>query len=113
MPYSAIHRHSPVSAQKARLIVDLIRGKNVNEALYILNVQPQRAARLVTKVLRSAQANAEDRGVSDVDRLYVRRAFVDEGVTLKRWRPRARGGAAGILRRHSHITVELDQREQE
>ncbi len=111
MPYIATHKHSPVSPRKARLIVDMIRGKNVNAALATLRFQPQRAARMVTKVLRSAQANAMNLGVNDPDSLYVSRAFVDDGVTIKRWRPRARGGAAPILRRRSHITVELDLEE--
>jgi large subunit ribosomal protein L22 len=113
MPYVAHHKHSPVSPRKARLVIDLIRGRNLNEALRTLHLQPQRAARMITKLLRSAQANAEDRGVTDVDNLYVSKAQVGDGLRLKRWRPRARGSAAQILRRRSHITVELDVREGE
>lgn len=108
MPYAAKHRHAPVAPRKARLLADMIRGMNVNDALATLYYQPQRGAKLFHKVVRSAQANAEDQGVTDVDNLYVTKVWVDEGATLKRWRPRARGGAAGILRRRSHLCVELD-----
>jgi len=111
MGYVAKHRHSPVSARKARLVVDLVRGKNVSEALSILHHSPRRAAKLLHKVILSAQANAEDRGISDPESLFVSKAFVNEGATLKRWRPRARGGAAQILRRRSHICVELDEKQ--
>lgn len=110
MGYIAKHRYAPISARKARLIVDLVRGRSVDDALGILSVQPQRAAKMLRKVIRSAQANAEDRGVADVEGLFVARAWVDEGVRLKRWRPRARGRATPILRRRSHICVELDTR---
>ncbi len=113
MGYCATHRHAPVSARKARLLVDLVRGKNVSVALSVLRFQPQRAAKMLYKVIRSAQANAENQGVSDVDSLYVAKAFANEGATLKRWRPRARGSAAQILRRRSHISVELETRELE
>ncbi|MBN2711451.1 MAG: 50S ribosomal protein L22 [Planctomycetes bacterium] len=111
MPYSAKHKHAPVSARKARWIVDMVRGKGVSDALATLSLQPQRAAKLVFKVIRSAQANAENGGVSDVDNLFVSKIWVDEGMTLKRWRPRARGGAASVLRRRSHLCVELDVRQ--
>jgi large subunit ribosomal protein L22 len=113
MGYVAKHRYAPVSARKARLVVDLVRGRSVDEALGILAVQTQRAAKMLQKVIRSAQANAEDRGVSDVEGLYIARAWVDEGNRLKRWRPRARGRATPILRRRSHICVELETREDE
>lgn len=110
MGYVAKHRHAPVSPRKARLIVDLVRGESVNDALGILRVQPQRAARMLEKVIMSAQANAQVQGVNDVDGLEVTKAFVDEGMTIKRWRPRARGSAAPILKRRSHICVELEVR---
>lgn len=108
--YVAKHMHAPVSPRKARLIADMIRGKDVSDALNTLNLQPQRAAKMLLKVIRSAQANAEVQGVTDVDELYVTKAWVDEGATLKRWRPRARGSAAPILRRRSHLCVELGLR---
>lgn len=108
MPYVAKHCHAPVSARKARLIADMVRGMRVSDALATLFYQPQRAAKLLHKVVRSAQANAEDQGIADVDSLFLSKVWVDEGATLKRWRPRARGGAAPILRRRSHLCVELD-----
>ena len=106
MAYVAKHRHAPIKAYKARLVIDLIRGKTVNDALNILRYQPQRAARFIEKVVRSAQANAEDRGADGV--FYVSKAWVDEGFMMKRFRPRSRGGAAPYLRRRSHICVEVD-----
>ncbi|MCD8139773.1 MAG: 50S ribosomal protein L22 [Planctomycetaceae bacterium] len=106
MGYVAKHRHAPIKAYKARLVIDLIRGKSVNDALNILRYKPQRAARMIEKVVRSAQANAEDRGVSG--EFFVTKAWVDEGFMMKRFRPRSRGGAAPYLRRRSHICVEVD-----
>jgi large subunit ribosomal protein L22 len=110
MAYTAKHRHAPVSARKARLMVDLIRGKGVSDALNILAFQPQRAARLLRKVVQSAQANAENLGVADVDTLFVSKVYANEGFVMKRFSPRARGSAAAILRRRSHLCVELDTR---
>lgn len=110
MPYTSSHRHAPISPRKVRLIADLVRGKGVNEALSILKFQPQRAARMLEKVIQSAQANANDRGVNDVDSLFVSKAFVDGAPMLKRWQPRARGGAGSILKRRAHINIELDVR---
>jgi len=108
MPYKAMHRHAPVSARKARLVIDMIRGKNVSDALNILRFSPQRSAKMLYKVVQSAQANAENRGVEDVENLFVSKAYVNEGFTLKRFHPRARGSAAAILHRRSHLCVELD-----
>ncbi len=108
MAFKAMHRHAPVSARKARLVIDMIRGRNVSEALNILRFAPQRAAKMIYKVVQSAQANAENQGVGDVESLYVSKAYVNEGFTLKRFHPRARGSAAAILHRRSHLCVELD-----
>ena len=99
-----------ISAQKARLVADLIRGRKVEEALSVLDHTPKRAARIVAKTLRSAVANAENNYDLDVDRLVVKRAFVDEGPTYKRIRPRAQGRATRIFKRTSHVTVVLDER---
>ena len=110
MGYEAKHRHAPIKAYKARLVIDLIRGKTVNEALNILRYKPQRAARMIERVVKSAQANAEDRGASG--EFYVAKAWVDEGFTIKRFRPRSRGGAAPYLKRRSHICIEVDVREE-
>ncbi len=106
MGYVAKHRHAPIKAYTARLVIDLIRGKSVNEALNILRYKPQRAARMIEKVLRSAQANAEDRGAAGA--FFVSKAWVDEGFMIKRFRPRSRSGVAPYLRRRSHICVEVD-----
>jgi len=104
MKARAVARFVRVTPRKARLVVDLIRGKPVDEALAILRFTPRKAARVVEKVLRSAIANAEN--VHDIKGdLTIAEAYVDEGPTWKRWRPRMRGMATPILKRTSHITV--------
>ncbi|MDR2392147.1 MAG: 50S ribosomal protein L22 [Planctomycetota bacterium] len=105
MGYVAKHKHAPIKTYNARLVMDLIRGRPVNEALDILRYRPHRAARLIEKVVRSAQANAEDQG--ETGKFYIERAWVDVGFALKRFRPRSRGGAASYQRRRSHICVEI------
>lgn len=110
MEARATTRFSRLTAQKARLVVDLIRGKSVEAALGILEYTPKRAARTVSKTLRSAVANAEHGQRVDVDALYVKRAWVDEGPTAKRFTPRAHGRATPIFKRSSHITVIVDER---
>lgn len=105
-------RHIRVTPQKARRVVDLIRGKQALEALAILKFAPQGASEPIYKLVASAIANARvkaDRDDEFLDErdLYVRRAYVDEGATLKRFRPRAQGRAFRINKRTSHITVEL------
>jgi large subunit ribosomal protein L22 len=111
MESKAIARYVRITPRKARLVVDLVRGKNVELALEMLDVMPKKAARIVAKTLRSAVANAEDRLNADVDRLYVKRAFVDEAPSWSRWSPRAQGRATPIIKRGSHITLVLDQHE--
>ena len=106
----AIWRKARMSASKVRLIVDLIRGKHIEEALAILANCPRKAARLVEKVLKSAIANAEQKGL-DVDSLIVKKAYVDEGPTMKRVKPRAMGRANMIRRRTCHITVVVGNKE--
>ena len=96
-----------ISPQKARLAVDQIRGKSVARALEILSFGETKAATLVLKTLESAIANAEHNESADIDELFVGQCFVDEGPTMKRMRPRAKGRAFGILKRSSHITVAL------
>ena len=110
MEARAIRRYARVSPQKARLVVDLVRGRRVDEALGLLEYLPKKSAKLLAKVIRSAVANAEDTQRVDVDELYVSRAFVDEGPTSKRFLPRAHGRATPILKRTSHITVVVDER---
>jgi large subunit ribosomal protein L22 len=96
-----------ISAQKARLVADQIRGKKIEEALNILTFSPKKAAHLIKKVLNSAIANAENNEGADVDELRVATIFVDEGVTLKRIMPRAKGRADRISKRTCHITVKV------
>jgi large subunit ribosomal protein L22 len=101
----AVERHIRMSPQKVRLVLDVVRGKPVNEALDILRFLPQRAARPVAKAVKSAAANAENNFNLDPDELIITRTAADEGRTLKRWRPRARGRVNQILKRSSHISV--------
>lgn len=99
-----------ISPRKARSVVDLIRGRGVEEALHMLRFVPRRAAVIVAKTLRSAVANAESGQNVNVDDLFVKRVQVDEGVTWKRYLPRAHGRATRINKRTSHITVVVDER---
>ncbi len=101
----AKHRFARTSPQKARLVADQIRGLTVEKALNILEFSPKKAAELVKKVLNSAIANAEHNDGADIDELYISKVFVDEGPTMKRIKPRAKGRADRILKRSSHITV--------
>ena len=98
-----------LSAQKARLIADQIRGKHVEEALNTLSFSTKKSAHIVKKVLESAIANAEHNEGADVDDLKVTTVFVDEGMTMKRIRPRAKGRADRIFKRTCHITVKVGQ----
>ena len=107
MEVSAVLRGAQLSAQKARLVADQIRGKQVEEALDILAFSPKKGASIVKKVLESAIANAEHNEGADVDELKVSTIFVDEGLTMKRIRPRAKGRADRILKRTCHITVKV------
>jgi large subunit ribosomal protein L22 len=107
METQAVLRGARLSAQKGRLIAGLIRGKSVAEALDILTFCPKKGAELVKKVLESAIANAEHNNGADVDELAVTTVFIDEGVTMKRISPRAKGRADRILKRTSHITVKV------
>ena len=103
----AILRHTKISPRKVRLVVNLVRGKGVEEAFHILQFSPQKAARLVERTLRSAVANAvnrEDATIREED-LFVKKAFVDGGIGMKRVRPQPRGAAAIIRKRYSHITL--------
>ncbi len=111
MEARAILRFIRVSPRRVRLVVDQIRGKEVEKALDILKFTPKRSAAIVAKVLKSAIANAENTQSVDVDRLYVKRALVDEGGMWKRFMPRAMGRATRIRKRLSHITVVIDERE--
>ena len=107
MEVAAKLKGAGISAQKARLVADQIRGKNVEEALTLLSFSPKKASLLVKKVLDSAVANAEHNEGADIDELKVSTIFVDEGLTMKRIKPRAKGRADRILKRTCHITVKV------
>ena len=107
MEVAAKLRGARISAQKARLVADQVRGLPVEKALDVLAFSPKKAAHIVKKVLYSAIANAENNEGADVDELKVSTIFVDEGVTMKRLRPRAKGRADRILKRSCHITVKV------
>lgn len=105
MEVAAKLRGARLSAQKARLVADQIRGRSVGEALDLLSFSPKKAAQLIKKLVESAIANAEHNEGADVDDLSVATIFVDEARTLKRIRPRAKGRADRLLKRSCHITL--------
>ena len=107
MEVAARLKGARISAQKARLVADQVRGKRVEEALSVLEFSNKKAAHIVRKVLNSAIANAENNEGADVDELKVSSVFVDEGQTMKRLRPRAKGRADRIFKRSCHITVKV------
>ncbi len=107
----AIARNIRMSPQKVRLVLQTIKGKRINEALAMLRFMPQKATTPVAKALKSASANAENNFNMDPDDLVVLRVSADDGRTLKRYRPRARGRANQILKRSSHVTVVVSERE--
>ncbi len=112
MDVQAKLRHARTAPRKARLVADMIRGKNVNEAMNILTFTEKKAARMFQKLLKSAISNAEENHkVVDVDDLVVKKVFVNAGVAWKRQMPRARGMATMILKRTSHITIILNDKE--
>lgn len=108
MGYVAKHRYAQISPRKVRVFADLVRGMFANEALELLSCYPNRGARLLEKVIRSALANAEDKRDSRLRYLTVSVAKVDSGPISKRWRPKARGSSTVIIKRTSHLTIELD-----
>ena len=110
MEASATAKFVRVSPRKARLVVDLIRGKRIEEAKTILSLAKKASAALVKKVLNSAVANAGQTGVIDLDTLYVKRAFVNLGASQKRFRPAPMGRAHKYRRRTSHITIVVDEK---
>jgi large subunit ribosomal protein L22 len=100
-----------VSPRKMRLVVDLVRGKDVNEALGILRFTPNKAAESIYRTIRSAQASAENNHDMDPDNLYVKTIYADDGPTFKRWKPRARGRVNQRLKRTAHLTVVVAEKE--
>jgi large subunit ribosomal protein L22 len=110
MEAKAIARHIRIAPRKVRVVIDLIRGKNVGEAYAILKNTPKVGSEVILKVLKSAIANAEHNCDMNSDKLYVAAAYVDQGPTLKRIHPRSRGQAFKILKRTSHVTVIVKER---
>ncbi len=111
MQVRAVARYIGLSPRKVRLVVDTVRGKPVGEALAILRYLPNAAAREVAKVVKSAVANAEQNNHLSAEDLYIASISADEGPSLKRWRPGARGRANPIRKRSSHITVVVAEKE--
>jgi large subunit ribosomal protein L22 len=107
MEYRAIHRYADMSARKIRPFAALIRGRSADEALELLRFLPNKSARLLEQVLKSALGNAEDRGAQDIEDLMVVESCVDGGPIMKRIMPRARGTAYPIKRRCAHIRLTL------
>ncbi len=107
MAWKSTYKYARISARKVRLVIDLVRGRQVQDALNILKFSPNRAAGMVEKVLTSAIANANE-AEADVDKLIIDEARVDEGPTMKRFRPKDRGRSHPINKRTSHITVVVE-----
>ena len=108
---SAKLSYARISSRKVKAVIDLIRNKNVGEALAILKLTPKAAAEIVEKLLKSAIANAENNFGMDTEKLYVAEIFANQGPTLKRVRPRAQGRAFRIRKRTSHVTIVLKERD--
>ena len=113
MDYKAKHRFADMSARKIRPFATLVRGKTADEALQLLRFLPNKSARLLENVIKSALGNAEDRGARDIEDLIVIESRVDGGPIMKRIMPRARGSAYPIKRRYAHIHVTLSDLEEE
>ena len=105
MEARAIAKYVRISPRKVNIVLGLVRGKNITEAFSILKFTPKAASELVSKVLKSAVANAENNHEMNVDNLYIAETYADQGPTLKRFQPHAQGRAFKILKRTSHITV--------
>jgi large subunit ribosomal protein L22 len=108
MESSAIAKYIRLSPRKVRLIMDEIRGRRVEEALNMLTFSPQKGGKILKKLISSAIANAQQSSGTDVDKLFIKKIFADEGPTLKRFSPRAQGRATRILKRTCHLTVVLN-----
>ena len=112
MQAKAVANTVRIAPRKVRLVIDLIRGKQVGEAIAILRHTPKAASPVVEKLLKSAMANAEHNYEMDVNNLVVSETYVNEGPTLKRFRPRAQGRASAINKRTSHITIVLSEKKE-
>ncbi len=111
MEVRAVLRYARISPTKARQVLRVISGMNAGQALYQLKIIPKKSARIVEGVLKSALANAEQKGL-DLDKLYIKKAVADDGPMFRRWLPRAHGRATMMRKRTSHITIVLEQKEE-
>lgn len=111
MEGKAIAKTVRITARKVRLVLDLIRGKKVSDATAILRFTPKGSSAVIEKVLKSATANAVNNNKADQSKLYVKEAYANEGPTYKRYLPRAKGSASGLLKRTSHITIVVAEKE--
>jgi large subunit ribosomal protein L22 len=111
MPFQAKHRFARIAPRKARLLMNLIRGRDVDDAITLLGFAKQRASGMIEKVVRSAVANAAEQEVRSRNALFVKECWVDPGPTIKRFQPKDRGKAYSIMKRTSHLVVTLDERE--
>ena len=112
MEFNAKHRFARIAPRKARLLMDLVRGRDVDDALTLLRFSKQRASGMVEKVIRSAVANAAESEVPSRNTLFVAKAWVDPGPVIKRFQPKDRGKAYSINKRTSHLVVQIDERKQ-
>lgn len=110
MEAKASLRYARVGAQKARLVADMVRGQNVNQAVKTLTVLNKKSSLIIKKLIESAVANADYKKTMDIDKLFVKTIYVDQGPVLKRFRPRAQGRAYGIRKKTSHINVTLEEK---
>ena len=110
MPFESKHRFARISPRKARLVMNLIRGRDVDDALTLLRFSKQQASGMIEKVIRSAVANAQEAEVPTRNMLFVAKAWVDPGPVIKRFQPKDRGKAYSIHKRTSHLVVTLDER---
>ena len=110
MEVAAKLKHARISPQKCRLVADQVRGLPVERALEVLSFSTKKAAGMIKKVLESAVANAEHNEGADIDELKVKTIFIDQGPTMRRWRPRAKGRVNHIIKRTSHITVMVGEK---
>ena len=112
MPFKAKHRYARIAPRKARLLMNLIRGRDVDDAITLLRFSKQRASGMIEKVVRSAVANASEQDVAPSrNTLYVAKAWVDAGPVIKRFQPKDRGKAYPINKRTSHLVVTIDERQ--
>lgn len=104
-------KHVRIASRKVKMVIDLIRGKKIDEALAVLRYTPKKASSIVEKLVKSAAANAENNHDMDPDKLYIAEIYANQGATLKRFKPRAMGRANVIRKRTSHISVALKEKE--